>query len=247
MKITFFPGVLLVVFSMAITLFGQAAVTIYDPVRKTAEKTFSPAEEKLVTTRAVPKARARWKDVGGCDEADNFSITGGASGAFTRKGSDQRALLYELCQTGNGFANNGLVIIEAGKIIAHFATEGGWNLNVNTLPDINKNGFNELAIETSGGMHQGYSGSSVTIIEASQTAAKELGWFLVYTNECENGGPEEYCDRSYKIIARPAAATVFYQQKYENKGDDEITKWVVSGKRTAVKPKKGTLKYALIK
>lgn len=247
MKIKYFPGVFLAAFLTAVPLFGQVSVTIYDPVRKAPEKNISATEEKLVTTRAVPKARARWKDAGGCDEVDNFNFTGGVTGAFTRKGSQQRAVLYELCQTGNGFANNGLVIIESGKIVAHFVSEGGWNLDVVKLPDINKNGLDELAVETSGGMHQGYSGSSVSMIEVSATAAKELGWFLVYTNECENGGPEEYCDRSYKITAKSAAVPVFYRQQHDNKGTDETTKWVASGKKTVIKAKKGTFKFALIK
>ncbi|MEJ7848748.1 MAG: hypothetical protein WKF92_11740 [Pyrinomonadaceae bacterium] len=247
MKIKYFPGVLFAAFSMAFSLFGQTSATIYDPLRKDLPKVFTDAEEKLVMAKVVPMARIRWKDTGGCDEAENFNITGAASGAFTRKAARQRAILYELCQTGNGFANNGLVIIEAGKIVAHFVSEGGWNLNVISLPDIIKNGFDELAIETSGGMHQGYSGTSVTMLEVSASAGKELGWFLAYTNECENSEPGEYCDRSYKITAQPAAAPVFYQQKYDNAGTDEITKWVVSGKRTAIKSKKGNFKYLLIK
>lgn len=247
MKIQYFPRVLVAAFLMAVPIFGQVSVTVYDPLKKEAEKSFTAVEEKLVTAKAVPKALTYWKDTAGCDAAGNFNITGAASGAFTRKAASQRAVLYELCQTGNGFANSGLVIIEAGKIIAHFVSAGGWNLNVISLPDINKNGFDELAVETSGGMHQGYSGTSVTMLEVSLAAAKELGWFLAYTNECENGGPEEYCDRSYKITAKPAVATVFYQQRYDNKGSDETTKWVASGKRTVVKPKKGTFKYSLIK
>ncbi len=247
MKIAYFSGFLFAAFSMAISVFGQTLVTIYDPLRKDLPKDVTAAEEKLVTAKAVPKARIRWKDAGGCDEAENFNIIGAGSGAFTRKAASQRAILYELCQTGNGFANNGLVIIEAGKIIAHFVSEGGWNQNLISLPDANKNGYDELAIGTSGGMHQGYFGTSVTMVEVSAAAAKELGWFLTYTNECENGGPEEYCDRSYKITAKAAAAPVFYQQKYENKGSDELTKWVVSGKRTTVRPRKGNSKYVLLK
>ena len=247
MKLKYFCGVLLAAFFITVTLHGQASVTIYDPLIKDSPKDFTAAEEKLVTAKAVPKARTHWKDTGGCDDAENFNIIGAASGAFTRKAASQSAILYELCQTGNGFANNGLANIEAGKIVAHFVSEGGWNQSLVRLPDINKNGYDELAIETSGGMHQGYSGTSVTMVEVSAAAAKELGWFLTYTNECENGGPEEYCDRSYKITVKPATAPVFYVQKYDNKGSDEITKWVVSGKRTTVKPKKGNFKYVFLK
>lgn len=247
MKIRYLPGVLAAAILMAAPLFGQAFVTIYDPVKCETEKNFTAAEEKLITTIAVPKARRRWKDVGGCDEPGNFNIAGAASGAFTRKAASQRALLYELCQTGNGFANNGLAIIESGKIVAHFVTEGGWNLSMVSLPDINRNGFDELLIETSGGMHQGYSGMGVTMLEVSTSAGKELGWFLAYTNECEKCSPGEYCDRSYKITAKPAVLPVYYQQKYDNKGDDENTKWAVSGKRTIVKPKKGNFRYVFVK
>lgn len=246
MKIKCFLGLSLVVLSTTAILFGQVSVTIYDPVRTAPEKNFSAAEEKLIKVKAIPKARARWKEVSGCD-GGNLNIIATASGAFTRKNSRQQALLYELCQTGNGFANNGLVIFEAGKIIAHFVTEGGWNLGIANLPDVNRNGFDELAIETSGGMHQGYYGGSVAMLEVSATAIKSLGWFLVYTNECESGGPDEFCDRSYKITAKPATVPVFYRQKYDDKGNDEKAKWVASGKRVVAKPNKDNSKYTRLK
>ena len=78
MKIKFTFGILLPAFLMTASLFGQVSVTIYDPVRTAPEKSFTDAEAKLVTTKAVPKARARWKNVSGCDGGD-LDIIGGAS------------------------------------------------------------------------------------------------------------------------------------------------------------------------
>ena len=116
------------------------------------------------------------------------------------------------------------------------------------VPDINKNGLDELAVEQGGGMHQGYTGSSVDVLELSPTGVTSLGTFLTYTNECENHKPDQYCDRSYKITAKPGKTPAFTRQMYVNKGDDETPKWASSGKSQPAKPISGVeKKYTLVK
>ena len=77
---------------------------------------------------------------------------------------------------------------------------------------------------------------------------KPLGTFLTYSNECESQKPDEYCDRSYKITAKPGKKPSFLSQKYINKGDDEKPKWVAEGKAKAAKTITGSeTKYTLVK
>lgn len=235
-------------FAIAVSASAQVPVVIHDPLRKAPEKNFTAGDEQLVKAKVLPKIKNRWSDNEDCDGRD-LNVIGAADGSFTKKSAQQRAIVYEMCQTGNGFANNGIAIVENGGIVAHFTTAGGWNLEVARLADINKNGFDELAVETGGGMHQGYTGSSVSVLEISSASVRSLGTFLVFTNECENGGPEEYCDERYRITAKPRAAPVFSRQKYINKnGSDEKPKWTVSGKLHTAKPLASVIdKYTRVK
>jgi len=217
-------------------VYGQAPVVLYDPAT-TADNApkFTAKDESVVKTKLVPKALERWPDDESCSGGD-LNIVGAVAGSFTRKGAAQRAIVYELCQTGNGFANNGIAVVENGAVAAHFTYEGGWNLNLKRVPDINANGLDELVIEIGGGLHQGYTGSSIMIVEVLPTAVKELGSYLVFTNECDIYVEEKYCDRSYKLTVTPGARPAFVSQKYENRGSDARPRWVATGKPLRAKP-----------
>ena len=226
---------------------AQAPAVIYDPVRVAPEKNFTDDDEELVKTGVLPKIRDRWSDDSSCD-GGNLNVIGAVDGSFTKKGAAQQAIVYEMCQTGNGLANDGIAIFENGKIVAHFVAEGGWNVDVARLADIDKNGFDEIAIETSGGMHQGYTGSSTNVIEVSPASVKSLGTFLVNSNQCERQKPDTFCDRSYKITVKPGTKPTFSSQKYINKGDDETPKWVASGRSQPAKTIAGVnIKYIIVK
>jgi hypothetical protein len=213
---------------------GQGPVVLYDPLSKVAEDNFTDADEALAKEKLVPRARARWAENEACG-GGNLTVIGAVDGAFTRAGAKQRAILYELCQTGNGFANNGLAVLENGRVVAHFTEEGGWNLEVSRVSDLNGNGRDELVIETGGGMHQGYMGSSVAILEVSDLSVISLGRYLVYTNVCENEAAGKYCDRSYKLTATSGVRPRFFTQKYTNRGTDEKPRWIAAGKALAAK------------
>lgn len=238
---------LAIFFVTAVAASAQGPVVLYNPAADIGGEKPSETDEAFVKEKLVPKSAAHWKEDESCN-GEGVNVIGGVDGSFTRAGAKQRAIVYELCQTGNGFANNCVAVIENGKLIAHFVEAGGWNLELSKAPDINKNGRDELVIETGGGMHQGYTGSSITILELSATAVVELGVYLAYTNECENHAPNKYCDRSYKIVVTPGAKPVITAQKYVNRGDDEKPRWVVSGKPLPAKAIAGTEnKYQLLK
>ena len=220
---------LAVIVLSASSVFAQAPVVLYDPLVKPPDVTFSPADEALVKEKLVPAVRSRWSEFDGCD-GSNLNVVGAIDGSFTKTGTKQRAIVYELCQTGNGFANNGLAVIENGAVVAHFAEEGGWDLEVSRSPDLNKNGLDEIVIETGGGMHQGYTGTSVTVLEVTPSAITVFGTFLAYTNECENHASNKYCDRTYKLTATAGAKPTFLSQKFTNRGTDEKPRWIAAGK-----------------
>ena len=232
-------------FCGAVCIFGQTAQVVYDPALPVRPVKVGPAEEGVIKKIALPKARRAWKGNESC--AEDFRIIDTARGRFTGKNSVQKAFLYEFCQTGNGWANNGLVIVEGGKIIAHFIEEGGWNLSLRVLPDVNKNGFDELVIETSGGMHQGKIGGSVTLLEVSSAGVKEFGYTQAFSNECDGDESGEGCDRSFKITVAPGTKPIFYREKFINTGDDEKPRWKKGGKRQKILLNKTDSKFRLLK
>lgn len=227
-------GLSLMVLASAASAFAQAPVVLYNPLSKLPETSHTELDEQLVKERLVPRHKFRVNGDEACD-GGSLEIIGAVDGSFTRTAAKQRVIVYELCRTGNGFANNGLAVIENGSVVTHYAEDGGWNLEVARVPDINKNGRDEIVIETGGGMHQGYTGSSITILEFADTGISDLGRFLVYTNECESYAPNKFCDRSYKLTAAPGAKPAFTSQKYLNRGTDEKPRWVLSGKPAAAK------------
>ena len=247
MNFRFAAGVLGALFSLFSAGFAQGQVVLYDPASRESGPVRSESDERFVKDRLAPKAREIWSGDKHCDSS-NLNVIGSADGSFTRAGASQQAVVYEYCQTGNGFAYNGIAVVERGRVVTHFAVEGGWNFGVSRVPDLNQNGRDEIAIETGGGMHQGYTGSSVTVLELTDATAKELGVFLVYTNECENPVADKFCDRNYRLTATPATKPAFFRQKYVNRGTEEKPRWAASGKPAAAK-RIGDLstKYELIK
>lgn len=220
------------------TVFGQTTQVVFDPTKNVSETKASPAEEMLVKT-VLPKARKTWtEDV--CTE--DFSITGKAKGSFTKQNAAQTAFIYEFCQTGNGFANDGIVIVEAGKIVAHYLYEGAWTLDLTSLPDINNNGIDELVVHNSGGMHQGIFGTGLDILEISPKGIKEIGATQTSYNDCGAGLSKNCRDDSYKITADKDEIPIFYSQKFVQ----VRKKWKPLGKTVKAKMFKLDYTYRLV-
>lgn len=222
-------------FSLTISVFAQQTVLVNDPNAKTTEPKISPAEENLIRREVLPKARKKWtSDV--CDE--EFEVKGAAKGAFTKSAANQTLIIYQFCETGNGLANNGLVLIENGKIISSYISEVGWVLDLKALPDINQNGLDEFAVFYSGGMHQGESGTGVDIMEFSGARLKGLGWFQA-ESESERSG-----DFAYKVTVTPGKVPVFYREKYVS---TKSGKWRKAGGATKFSLRKTVGEFSLLK
>ncbi|MBX7173521.1 MAG: hypothetical protein K1X72_21315 [Pyrinomonadaceae bacterium] len=217
----------------AISVFAQTVV-INDP---TAElKNNSGAEiENLIKAKVLPKVRKHWvAEDSPCQEA--FEMSGAVKGSFSKPDSNQTLAFYSFCQTGNGFGNNGLALIEDGKVIANYLTESGWTLGITVLPDINQNGLNEFALYYSGGMHQGQGGTGVDIFEFSGANLKGIGWF-----NAESFTETTYF--GYKVTAKKGKTPIFYREKYNNKND----KWRKAGNAAPFKLTKVYSQFEILK
>lgn len=235
MKVKHLFGFFMAFYILTAAALAQTTVLINDPT-KTETPPAKWTDENLVKERVLPKARKLWSESEVCTE--EFEIAGVAKGAFSKPNSSQTLIFYQFCQTGNGFGNNGLVLIENKKIVGSYISEGGWALGLKSLPDINQNGLDEFAVYYSGGMHQGQGGTGVDIMEFSAAGIKGLGWF-----QADSFG-EETGDFGYKVTVKPGKTPVYYREKYVSTADD---KWRKSGKIAPFKLGKTYGKFTVLK
>lgn len=237
MKIKFPPAFVLLFAALFAVLFtassggvfaqkkAAALVVVVDPTKISKEAAATAADEKFVKN-LLPKVRKIWTKEA-CEE--EFSITGVATGAFTKKKVVQKAFLYEFCRTGNGFAFDGIVIAESGRLVAHFIYEGAWTGGLTKLPDINGNGLDELFITNFGGMHQGVSAVGIDVIEFSGASFREIGAMQIGMDD--DGGVEGDGETpntfSYKITVKSGATPVFYREKFVQ---NDKNAWLKVGK-----------------
>lgn len=231
----YFFALLAAICFSAVSAYAQQNVVVNNPADEEKPHALGAANESLIVTATLPKARRHWAGNDACEE--DFAIMGAASGAFTKAGAKQTLVLYQFCQTGNGFGNNGLTLIENGKVVGDYVSEGGWALNLKSLPDVNRNGLDEFAVYYSGGMHQGQGGTGVDMMEFSGGGVKGVGWFQVY-NYTEDDS------LSYKITVKPGKVPLFFREKYDSVGEN---KWVKSGKIAPLKLSKTYGKFAALK
>lgn len=203
---------------------GQTPLVIHDPTIDAAKPAISSTQQAVFDRSVLPKAREKLAGEA-CEE--EIDIAGVVDGAFTRKGSKQTAVFYQFCQTGNGLGSVGFAILENGKLTAHYVSaENAWTVAAKALPDINRNGVDEIALYYSGGMHQGSGGTGVAIMEISRTGFKEVGWLQV----------ESFTDDSpvtgYKISVIPGRVPAFKREKYIQNSSG---KWRKAGKPVAFK------------
>jgi hypothetical protein len=238
MKNKFLLSFSIVFYCLATAAFAQPqTIVINDPTEWNKPFSANAAEENLIKRSILPQVKKHWTtDV--CEE--DFSIVGTISGAFTKPNSKQTLILFQYCQTGNGFGNNGLVLIEKAKIVDSYVSEGGWALNIKRLPDINQNGLDEFAVYYSGGMHQGQGGTGVDVMEFTGALGliKGLGWFQA------DASGEETGDFGWKVTVKPGKTPVFYREKYVSKTENN---WRKSGKIATFKLGKTYGKFTAMK
>lgn len=236
MKNKYLFSILIVFCFLAANAFAQQTIVVNDPTKEDKPATPGAAEENLIKRNVLPKVRKIWAENEVCTEEFNFA--GAANGAFSKPNANQTLVFYQYCQTGNGFGNNGLVLMENGRITASYISEGGWAMDIKRLPDINQNGLDEFIVYYSGGMHQGQGGTGVDIMEFSAGAPKGLGWF-----QADSFG-EETGDFSYKVTVKSGKTPVFYREKYVS---NDQNKWRKSGKIATFKLGKAYGKFTVLK
>jgi hypothetical protein len=223
------------VFGFAVN--AQTSFVVNDPTVISSKVELTAAERSIFEKAVVPIAKQHLSaDV--CDELTP-EVTGRAEGAFTRAGSRQTLLFYQFCQTGNGLGSVGVVIVENGKVVAHFVAEqGGWSDKAVALPDLDQNGLDEIALYYNGGMHQGAGGTGVDIMQVAKGRLQGMGWFQA----------EEFTETSpvmgYKITARIGKPTTYTREKYIQ---NAAGKWRKAGIAASIKLQKAVVEFETVK
>lgn len=193
--------------------YAQGPLTVYDGRVDSIAKTPSNAEIQLIKRYALPKARSAWRSDQYCTEG--FEAISVAQGSFTKANSKQKAVMYRFCVKGHDIANNGIVIIEGGKITAHIIYNGGEDNSIQTLPDINGDGLSEIILD-GGATHQGYTESMAIPITLSAAGTKSYGMAIVFEDDC-GANPDRCKTLAYKITVRPGTNPTFYRETYSKK------------------------------
>ena len=204
--------------------FAQNVTTLYDGRLENNPEPVSSSDVQLVRRNALPAARRAWGSE--CEEATDF--IGTASGSFTATGKAQRIVLYRYCEMGHAFSNNGLVVIEGGRVVRNIVYNGGGENTIVSLPDINQNGISEVLL-AGGSTNQGYTGSVISILELTSSGALEFGDADVYEDNC---GAVERCKMTaYKVTAKPGAKPIYYRETFQKRGG----KWQSAGAAKVLK------------
>jgi hypothetical protein len=190
------------------TAVSSQIVVVNDPTKGSPVVKLTAAEKTIFERDALPPVRKMIKSEV-CEES--LQDAGVVRGAFTAAGKRQSLIFYEYCQTGNGFGWNGLALIEGDKVVGNFVSEGGWGVDIASVPDINRNGILEFTLAYSGGLHQGQGGTGVDLMEFSGGLPVGIGWY-----KAEEFGPTG-ATSSWKLTAKPAKTPVFYKQKFSSR------------------------------
>lgn len=216
---------------------AQNLIAVSDGRAEAGSSRPTNAEVQLLRRQALPKARQLWRGNDVCTES--FEVIDAASGSFTKTNAAQRAVLYRFCVTGHDFANNGIAIIEGGKIVAHVLYEGGENNSLKAVADINSNGLSEIVLGD-GSTHQGYTNVAAIVIEIAPSGVKKFGIADVYEDDC---GAQERCKTlAYKLSAKPGAVPAFYRETYRKRG----ARWIRAASAVPYALRKDESSYQLV-
>jgi len=226
--------------------FAQEAKPIFDGRLSLKPSKLTAAEEDLMKSRIIPAARKAWRErqrETACVSGPDARAIDVASGAFTRPGASQRAILYGYCEFGHNFDLDGIAIVEDGKLVSHIIFEGASNNAIGALPDINGDGLAEIVFAT-GGTNMGETWGTITVIVLSGTEVTSLGRLNIYSDNC--GAVEDNCKaEASRISVKAGKAPAFFREKYVRKGDSGA--WTKAGALAPAKPEDDETEYEVLK
>lgn len=181
--------------------------------------------EKDFVEKEVRKSEKEIKNIGEkndfqCEE-DSFRVINSVRGSFTKPKLRQKAALYQFCLQGKAqYAGylGGIIIIENNTVIAHyvFSNISGFDV-IKSLPDINRNGLSEIALEFNHSINSLNFAKAIGIYEIGTEKMFNLGTIDTFSRLSTDDN-----DIAYKVFVKISKKTVFYREKYESEEQKNI-------------------------
>jgi hypothetical protein len=168
------------------------------------------AEQTAYEMQIIPAARKHFGNAGTCTDDPLRLDT--ATGAFTRARAAQKALIYRYCSTGASFGRVGLVVFEGGKPVRHDVFEEAAQYALGRMPDLNRDGVDELILAT-GGTQMGETWQSASIVQLGTGKPRQPVQFEAYRDNCGSLEPKPTAT-AWRVYAAPGATPRFYHQRF---------------------------------
>lgn len=173
-----------------------------------------------------------------CDEDDaqenlanenllaNLDVRGGFQGAFTKPKSSQKIYSYQICWSDGGkyaTALGGIIVVEKQSVVSHFAFAKASGIDfLRVLPDINRNGFSEIAL--------GFAGASGLRIWRSMEIVEIGAGKVMSFGEAQTYETTDDEALALKVSAKAGKTPVFYHEIYSDNADDDKANWKLKEK-----------------
>jgi len=218
--------------SLISAAYGQRGklTVISDGRAETINSEVTKAEEEFIEKEVRKKESQIRKINDMCEEDEffSFSLSGVASGSFTRPKAVQKAYLYELCRSNIEMGIGGILIVENRNVIAHYIYgENGLDDDITILPDIDQNGLSEIVL-SGAWVGQGYIFRSVEILELTQRGIKFFGGARTFEDSSGAANPTNHPVKAFKIAVKSGRIPVYFREKYVQKEFEE--KWELTKK-----------------
>jgi hypothetical protein len=182
----------------------------------------SPGDGALLRRDVLPEARRLWARVEGC--RDEFRAIDAAAGSFTRRGAEQRAVLYRFCETGHDFARGGVAIVQGGRVVAHVTIEDAQPDGLRALADVDQDGVSELVL-VDNATHQGEATTLVSIIQLLPRGVRSFGLASAYHSTPRGEARRDVGHEQATVLyATPARRPLFEAETYGH-SDNERSRW----------------------
>ena len=152
---------------------------------------------------------------------ETLEVQSAGEGAYTRAGAKQKLLFYRADGT------NGMVVIESGKVVAHYTgNPGDYALYTYLVPaDVNSDGLTDLLLFRNVEDGEDIDATLFTMAAAGPVFAGATAVFTPNASAGETPAPGVKAD-AYVVTVRPGASPVFQRESYqrESKGSWKLAK-----------------------
>lgn len=170
----------------------------------------TPLERKTFNDVVYWQAQRAWQDKNTCD--NELEILDAATGAYLRPRAVQKAVLYRFCRFARQLGYSGLAIFENGALVRHEVFEGGSEFALGKMPDLNRDGLDELLISYSG-INTGEDWMVADIVQLDGSLTRRMTSFDGYQGFCASLEPVKL-SKAWKTYVEVGATPRFYQQEF---------------------------------